>query len=148
MTTPPMSTYEFVAQAETLLIYGIFLFLTGLAQLAVTLIDRYILLHSSKNVNQFTLLNFLPTSLSVVDLHLWYIYPSAAMVNLHCCSSNQWGKVNRSSQIRTQRAGRNVNDQRAGKTSNQFQETFIIWTVWHWNSLARRTIFSLLLTSD
>jgi hypothetical protein len=90
MTTPPMSTYEFVAQAETLLIYGIFLFLTGLAQIGVTLSHRYILLQSTKNVDQFTLSTFLPTSLSIADLHLWYIYPSAAMVNL--LPSNQSGE--------------------------------------------------------
>ena len=74
--------HEFIAQAETLLIYGIFLFLTGLAQIGVTMGQRYIVEQSTNNGNIITLSHFVPTSLTATDIHLWYIYPSAALVSL------------------------------------------------------------------
>jgi hypothetical protein len=74
-------SYEFIAQAETLLIYGIFLFLTGFAQIGVTIGHRYVLEQSMNPVNPMAIANFLPTSFVMIDLHLWYIYPSAAMVS-------------------------------------------------------------------
>jgi hypothetical protein len=79
--TTHKSTYQFVAQAETLLIYGIFLFLTGLAQIGVTIAHRYITVQANTRADPFALVNFLPTSFTMTDLHLWYIYPSAAWVS-------------------------------------------------------------------
>ncbi|CAF0786383.1 unnamed protein product [Adineta ricciae] len=77
--TPRKSSHAFVAQAETLLIYGIFLFLTGLAQICITISHRYITektIHQNKNIN---LHSFLPTAFTINDIHLWYIYPSATI---------------------------------------------------------------------
>jgi hypothetical protein len=76
--TSHKSSYQIIAQAETLLIYGIFLFLTGLAQISVTIGHRYII---EKNDN-LTFASFFPTSITMIDIHLWYIYPSAATVRL------------------------------------------------------------------
>jgi hypothetical protein len=79
---PRKSSYPFVAQAETLLIYGIFLFLTGLSQICITISHRYIIektIHNNDNIN---ILNFLPVTFTMNDIHLWYIYPSAALVSL------------------------------------------------------------------
>ena len=78
--TSPKATYEFMAQAETLLIYGIFLLLTGLAQIGVTISHRFLITQSTNPVHPLTVAHFLPTSFTLVDLHLWYIYPSAALV--------------------------------------------------------------------
>jgi hypothetical protein len=81
--TPRKSSYQFIAQAETLLIYGIFLFLTGLAQICVTISHRYIIertIHHNYNIN---ILNLLPVAFTLTDIHLWYIYPSAAVVSLY-----------------------------------------------------------------
>jgi hypothetical protein len=72
------ASYQVIAQAETLLIYGIFLFLTGLAQIGVTIGYQYIIEKNNYNIN---FLNFLPKSFSMNDIHLWYIYPSAALVS-------------------------------------------------------------------
>lgn len=75
------SSYPFIAQAETLLIYGIFLFLTGLAQIGVTLSHRYIIernIHPNENIN---ILQLLPMKFTWKDIHLWYIYPSATLVS-------------------------------------------------------------------
>jgi hypothetical protein len=77
--TPRKSSYGFIAQAETLLIYGIFLFLTGLTQIGVTISHRYIIEKSTHNIN---ILTFLPTTFAMKDIHLWYIYPSATLVSL------------------------------------------------------------------
>jgi len=76
------SSYQVIAQAETLLIYGIFLFLTGLGQIAVTITYQYVIAKTKSypKIDSITLANFLPQSFSVNDLHLWYIYPSAAWV--------------------------------------------------------------------
>jgi hypothetical protein len=74
--TSRKSSYQILAQAETLLIYGIFLFLTGLAQIGVTLGYQYVI--EKNNIN---LSIFLPKSLSINEIHLWYIYPSAALVS-------------------------------------------------------------------
>lgn len=79
--TSHKATYQFVAQAETLLIYGIFLLLTGLAQIGVTMGHRYLITQTTNQGHQLTIDRFLPTSLTMADLHLWYIYPSAALVS-------------------------------------------------------------------
>lgn len=76
------SSYPFIAQAETLLIYGIFLFLTGLSQICITISHRYIIertIHQNNNIN---ILNFFPNKFTLHDIHLWYIYPSAAFVSI------------------------------------------------------------------
>jgi hypothetical protein len=77
--TSHKSSYQIIAQAETLLIYGIFLFLTGLAQMGVTIGYQYIIEKSPDNIHFFT---FIPKSFSMNDIHLWYIYPSAALVSI------------------------------------------------------------------
>jgi hypothetical protein len=80
--TPRKSAYPFLAQVETLLIYGIFLFLTGLAQICVTISHRYIIektIHNNHNIN---ILRLLPVTFTIADIHLWYIYPSATFVSL------------------------------------------------------------------
>jgi hypothetical protein len=74
--TPSKSSYQILAQAETLLIYGIFLFLTGLAQIGVTIGYQYVIDKTSINFSIF-----LPKSFSINEIHLWYIYPSAALVS-------------------------------------------------------------------
>ena len=79
--SPPKSSYQLIAQAETLLIYGIFLFLTGLAQIAVTIGYRYIADKSDPNIERIHLTTFLPQSFSINEIHLWYIYPSAGLVS-------------------------------------------------------------------
>lgn len=81
--TPRKPSYAFVAQAETLLIYGIFLFLTGLAQICVTIGHRYMVARATNDNDQINLLNFLPVTFTLVDIHLWYIYPSALLVSFH-----------------------------------------------------------------
>jgi hypothetical protein len=80
--TPRKSSYPFIAQAETLLIYGIFLFLTGLAQICVTISHRYVIERTIHNNHNINILNLLPVKLTLTDIHLWYIYPSAALVSL------------------------------------------------------------------
>lgn len=68
-------SYQLLAQAETLLIYGIFLFLTGLAQIAVTISHRYLIertLHFS---------HLFPLRWTTTEIHQWYIYPSAGLVS-------------------------------------------------------------------
>ncbi|CAF3169844.1 unnamed protein product [Rotaria socialis] len=77
--TPRKSSYPFVAQAETLLIYGIFLFLTGLAQICVTISHRYIIARNNHHNDNINILSFLPVTFTLVDMHLWYIYPSATL---------------------------------------------------------------------
>jgi hypothetical protein len=74
----PKSSYQIIAQTETLLIYGIFLFLTGLAQIGVTIGYQYVIEKTDLNFSIF-----LPKSFSIHDIHLWYIYPSAALVSNH-----------------------------------------------------------------
>jgi hypothetical protein len=81
--TPRKSSYKFIAQAETLLIYGIFLFLIGLSQISVTISHRYIIEKSIHNNNDnINIYNLLPVTFTMKDIHLWYIYPSAALVSL------------------------------------------------------------------
>ncbi len=80
--TSRKSSYPFVAQAETLLIYGIFLFLTGLSQICVTISHRYIMEKTIHNNNNINILSFLPITFTMNNIHLWYIYPSAALVSL------------------------------------------------------------------
>ncbi|CAF0848323.1 unnamed protein product [Rotaria sp. Silwood1] len=77
--TPRKFSYPFVAQAETLLIYGIFLFLTGLAQICVTISHRYIIARTIHHNNNINILSFLPVTFTLADIHLWYIYPSASL---------------------------------------------------------------------
>lgn len=74
------SFYPIIAQAETLLIYGIFLFLTGLAQIGVTFGYQYVIERSKHNDEQFDLVMLIPQSFTINEIHLWYIYPSAALV--------------------------------------------------------------------
>ena len=81
--TPRKSSYPFVAQSETLLIYGIFLFLTGLTQICVTISHRYIIERTLYNNNNINILNLFPTKFTKIDIHLWYIYPSAALVSFY-----------------------------------------------------------------
>jgi hypothetical protein len=80
--TPRKSSYTFIAQAETLLIYGIFLFLTGLAQICVTISHRYIIERTIHNNHNIHIFNLLPIAFTRTDIHLWYIYPSATLVSL------------------------------------------------------------------
>ncbi|CAF4357203.1 unnamed protein product, partial [Rotaria sp. Silwood2] len=77
--TPRKFSYPFVAQAETLLIYGIFLLLTGLAQICVTISHRYIIARTIHHNNNINILSFLPVTFTLADIHLWYIYPSASL---------------------------------------------------------------------
>ncbi|CAF0837629.1 unnamed protein product [Adineta steineri] len=84
---PPKSSFQITAQAETLLIYGIFLFLTGLVQIAVTIGHRYIIEKSNHNFDDIKFINLLPISFTMNDIHLWYIYPSAILAILICMSS-------------------------------------------------------------
>lgn len=79
--TSHKSSYQIIAQAETLLIYGIFLFLTGLAQIGVTIGYQYIVDKNHHNISTINLSTFLPKSYSLNDIHLWYIYPSASTVS-------------------------------------------------------------------
>jgi hypothetical protein len=81
--TPRKSSYLFIAQAETLLIYGIFLFLTGLTQICVTISHRYIVERTLHNNEHINILSLLPTKLTRTDIHLWYIYPSAGLVSFY-----------------------------------------------------------------
>lgn len=74
------SSYPIIAQAETLLIYGIFLFLTGLAQIGVSLGYHYVIEKSKNNDEHFNFITFLPQAFSIDEIHLWYLYPSAALV--------------------------------------------------------------------
>lgn len=77
--TPRKYSYTFLAQAETLLIYGIFLFLTGLSQICVTITHRYIIertIHRNENIH---IRNLFPIKLTKDDIHLWFIYPSSAL---------------------------------------------------------------------
>lgn len=81
--TPRKISYPFIAQAETLLIYGIFLFLTGLSQICVTIGHRYIVTKSAHRNDNINIRHFLPVTFSWADIHLWYIYPSATLVSFH-----------------------------------------------------------------
>ncbi|CAF0732893.1 unnamed protein product [Adineta steineri] len=81
---PPKSSFQITAQAETLLIYGIFLFLTGLVQIAVTIGHRYIIEKSNHNFDDIKFINLLPLSFTMNDIHLWYIYPSAILTIIPC----------------------------------------------------------------
>lgn len=74
------SSYPIIAQAETLLIYGIFLFLTGLAQIGVSLGYHYVTEKNKHPDEQFNFIMFLPQAFSIDEIHLWYLYPSAALV--------------------------------------------------------------------
>jgi hypothetical protein len=78
--TLPKSSYQILAQAETLLIYGIFLLLTGVGQIAVTMGHRYVI-ERDKNAGEIDLRQLLPTSFAIYDMHLWFIYLSAAWVS-------------------------------------------------------------------
>lgn len=80
--TSHKSTYQILAQAETLLIYGIFLFLTGLTQIAVTIGQRYVIERNKHNGNHIDFLNLFPASYTIKDIHLWFIYPSAFFVSM------------------------------------------------------------------
>ncbi|UJR25610.1 hypothetical protein I4U23_006962 [Adineta vaga] len=85
--TSQKSSYQILAQAETLLIYGIFLFLTGLTQIAVTIGQRYAIEKNKTNDNHIGSINFLnllPTSFAINDIHLWFIYPSAIITSIPC----------------------------------------------------------------
>lgn len=73
--------YEFIAQAETLLIYGIFLFLTGLAQIGVTIGHRYIAEQTTNQTNSITITSLFDDFFTVNNIHQWYIFPSAALVS-------------------------------------------------------------------
>jgi len=79
--TSHKSSYQVIAQAETLLIYGIFLFLTGLAQVGVTISHRYIIEKNNNNIDNIKFIDFFPTSFTTTDVHLWYVYPSATVVS-------------------------------------------------------------------
>jgi len=79
--TSKKSSYQLIAQAETLLIYGIFLFLTGLAQIGITIGHQYVIEKNRNQLNNITFSTFLPKSLTMTDIHLWYIYPSALSVS-------------------------------------------------------------------
>ena len=78
---PSKPSYPLIAQAETLLIYGIFLFLTGLAQIGVTISHRYILEKSIDQHGGVRLRQFFPTVWTGKEIHLWFVYPSAALVS-------------------------------------------------------------------
>jgi hypothetical protein len=78
---PSKPTYPLAAQAETLLIYGIFLFLTGLAQIGVTISHRYILEKTVHQHGDVYLRQFFPAAWTFKEIHLWFIYPSAALVS-------------------------------------------------------------------
>ncbi|CAF1007211.1 unnamed protein product [Adineta ricciae] len=82
--TSQKSTYQIFAQAETLLIYGIFLFLTGLTQIAVTIGQRYVIERNKQNGTHINFLNLFPASYSINDIHLWFIYPSAFFTIIPC----------------------------------------------------------------
>jgi len=99
--TPRKSSYTFVAQAEALLIYGIFLFLTGLAQICVTISHRYITEKTIRHNNNINILNFLPATFTMTDIHLWYIYPSATIVSLYDKRRQSDYQVNLYSYIQT-----------------------------------------------
>jgi hypothetical protein len=87
--TSHKSSYQVIAQTETLLIYGIFLFLTGLAQIGVTIGYQYINeKNNNNNIENINFFNFLPKSFSMNDIHLWYIYPSAALVSIETTFDN------------------------------------------------------------
>ena len=73
--TPNKTSFQVLAQAETLLIYGIFLFLTGLAQIAVTISHRYLI----ERTVDFS--HWFPLRWTMNEIHRWYIYPSAALVS-------------------------------------------------------------------
>ncbi len=78
--TSQKSSYQIIAQAETLVIYGIFLFLTGLAQIGITIGHRYTIEKNSNRLDDITFATFIPKSFTMTDIHLWYIYPSALTV--------------------------------------------------------------------
>lgn len=78
---PSKPAYPLTAQAETLLIYGIFLFLTGLAQIGVTISHRYILEKTVRQHDDVHLHQFFPTVWTFKEMHVWFIYPSAALVS-------------------------------------------------------------------
>lgn len=73
--------YQTIAEAETLLIYGIFLFVTGLAQIGVTVGYRYITEKSNNNIETVNFSQFLATSFNLTDIHFWFVYPSASLVS-------------------------------------------------------------------
>ena len=78
---PSKPAYSLTAQAETLLIYGIFLFLTGLAQIGVTISHRYVLEKSVHQHGDVHLHQFFPVAWTFKEMHIWFIYPSAALVS-------------------------------------------------------------------
>jgi hypothetical protein len=80
--TSHKSSYQVIAQAETLLIYGIFLFLTGLTQIGVTIGYQYNYEKTYDKISNINFSDFLPKSFSFNDIHLWYIYPSATLVSI------------------------------------------------------------------
>jgi len=80
--TPRKYSYTFLAQAETLLIYGIFLFLTGLAQICVTITHRYIIERTIQHNENIQIRNLFPIKFTKDDIHIWFIYPSSALVSL------------------------------------------------------------------
>jgi len=86
--TSHKSSYQVIAQTETLLIYGIFLFLTGLAQIGVTIGYQYITEKNNNNIENIIFSNFLPKLFSINNIHLWYIYPSAALVSIETTFNN------------------------------------------------------------
>ena len=79
--TSKKSSYQVIAQAETLLIYGIFLCLTGLLQIAVTVGHRYVVEKKNNNIYNISFVQFLFSSFTMTDIHLWYIYLPAAFVS-------------------------------------------------------------------
>ncbi|CAF3334435.1 unnamed protein product [Rotaria socialis] len=78
------SSYQVIAEAETLLIYGIFLFLTGLVQLGVTMSHRFIIEKNNNKNDSINFFYFFPASLAMNDIHLWFVYPSAALTIIPC----------------------------------------------------------------
>ncbi|CAF2720345.1 unnamed protein product [Rotaria sp. Silwood2] len=82
--TSHKSSYLVIAQAETLLIYGIFLFLTGLVQIGVTIGYRFIIEKNNNHNDNINFAHFFPTSFTMADIHIWYVYPSAVLTIIPC----------------------------------------------------------------
>lgn len=78
--TSRKSSHQVIAEAETLLIYGIFLFLTGVAQIGVTMSHRFIIERSNNKNERINIFHFFPSSFDMNDIHIWYVYPSAILV--------------------------------------------------------------------
>ncbi|CAF0942813.1 unnamed protein product [Rotaria sordida] len=82
--TSHKSSYQVVAEAETLLIYGIFLFLTGLVQIGVAIGHRFIIEKHNNHNDNINFAHFFPTSFPMAEIHIWYVYPSASLTMIPC----------------------------------------------------------------